>query len=166
MDEMAGSENPLQKLYTNLLLHNLDVVSSSLSHLFMMGEVWTTIGRDLRLRVLGEEELYTHLGHKANTSKEVNMPVEYEAKEEKPKPIEFDAEEADLLLDVVIKTHDMPNLANLNKAAMTNLVLMAAEIEEQFKAAAEKAKEAADKAAADAAAKKKAKDQETEDESR
>lgn len=107
MAEKDGSESQIQNLYTNLLLHNLDVLSSSLSHLFMMGRVWTTIGQDLRLRVLEEEELYIDPVPKATTSettmpripyvtvrgespppppKETAMPTEYERRPLTPDP--------------------------------------------------------------------------------
>lgn len=108
MEKRVESENPFLTLYMRVLSRNLDVLSSSLSRLFMEGKVWTTIGQDLQLRVLEEDELYIAPDHKANIGnpmartpyvtvrgpepappapKEVRMADEYPRRELNPNPV-------------------------------------------------------------------------------
>jgi hypothetical protein len=90
---------------------------------------------------------------KANTSKETMM--------EKPKPVDFDAEEANRLLDVIYNTKELPSFQPLNHAAMINLSIMSADVEEQLAKRAEEAKKVAE---AESVKAQKARDEEKQKE--
>jgi hypothetical protein len=65
-------------------------------------------------------------------------PEEEEKPEkEKVEPVKFDVEEVVGLLDVIHGTKDLPNLSPINQAAMVNLAVIAAEIDEELKERAE-----------------------------
>lgn len=168
MAEEDGSENLILRLYMRLLSQNLDVLSSFLSHLSMVGRVWTTLGQDLQLRVLEEEELSTDPVPKASISnpmartpyvtvrgpepaqpapkpKETTMierrelsgsygdpePVKEDTGPPMPDPVEFDDQKANALLDIVLKTKDLPTLSALSGSAMQQLVKMNKEVADE-----------------------------------
>ena len=80
------------------------------------------LGRRPALEV---DELFTVAAHKANT-KEVIMP------DDKPKKIEFDAEEVSELLDILELTANSPAYAAINAAAVINLAAISYDIQKQL----------------------------------
>jgi hypothetical protein len=125
VDEKAGSESLIQKLFMSQLSLSWAVLSNSLNLLFTVGRVWTTVDRDLQLRVLEEVELSTALGPRANTSKETEMA------EPETKIITLaDADRVEKLLDIIANTVGMPNVPCIRAAAANEL----AQIEEDLRA--------------------------------
>lgn len=67
-----------------------------------------------------------------------------EAEAEEPKPVKLDAAEVNDLLEVVHNTADLPSLLALNQAAMINLTIMAAEVQEDLDKRAEEMRKKAE----------------------
>lgn len=88
-----------------------------------------------------------------------------EMEKEEPKEIKLDAEEITDLLDIVHETADLPSLMALNQAAMINLTIKAAEVQEELDKRAEEMKKKAEEfqAKVEAWKAKKAKEREEEE---
>ena len=67
-----------------------------------------------------------------------------------PKPVDFDVEKGNDLLEFVLNSKDLPSIAVLNHSAMAQLVVMAAEVQEDV----DKQREEYEQAMADWMAKK------------
>jgi hypothetical protein len=98
----------------------------------------------------------------------LSAATEYEEEEkpekEKVEPIKFDVEEVVGLLDVVHGTKELPNLSAINKAAMVNLAVIAAEIDEELEERAKEARRKSEEEAAKAEKKRQERLKEVEDE--
>lgn len=92
-------------------------------------------------------------------------PVKEEEEEKKPpEPIDFDADRADALLDVVHKARDLPALLALSQAAMIDLAIMAAEVQEELDKRVEEARKKSEEEAAKKEKKRQERLKEVEDE--
>lgn len=191
MGDLEQRENLFHTLSTRLLSQNLDVLCSILNRLFMEGRAWSILGPDLQLLVLEEEELYIDPVLRASIGKSMARtpyytvrdpqpqpppteavmakepePVEYEEEDEKPVreviPLD-DIEKIDLLLDVGMKTVEMPNLAGIRQACQEELARINTELVKGQEQAQKEYQNALAEWEARQAAKAKAKQEEEKD---